>query len=394
MDVVEQRLPITKTGLVSQLLDRFLGGVVGLASKHLTGSYSRLKVTVAAFILSVLTTFPLYNAQPSSGSVLSQVWALKTANPLARIPAHLKDRDWYLTHDRPNAGQASHADKMELRVTLPILGWLTHTGTRTVIVWNHIAGFGTLFLLAGLASEALMDSVAGALFVIGLAPTFFGSWFFNDFTIGDGVAFFFMLLSVTWRSPWLSGLTFLAAAFCDERCVIALPLLLCYITIRFQGPEGRKRRRYSYVAFAAAILAWVIVRWWLGHTFGLSTGTSLMMTRDIVRYQLNESIPAAFLDIFRASWLLVGFALLSLVAERRWLFAGVLTASLGAAILPAFLVWDFQRSVAYSFVVLLISLYFLRGDRTVSRKYLAAILLVNTLVLVPGRSVLRVVFWR
>jgi hypothetical protein len=44
--------------------------------------------------------------------------------------------------------------------------------------------------------------------------------------------------------------------------------------------------------------------------------------------------------------------------------------------------------------VLLISLYFLRGDRTVSRKYLAAILLVNTLVLVPGRSILRVVFWR
>lgn len=394
MDVAEQHLPTTKTSLAPQLLDRFLGGVVGLAGKHFTGSYFRLKVTVAAFVLSVLTTFPLYNAQPRSDSVLTQVWALKTAHPLAPIPAHLKDRDWYLAHDRPNAGQASHADKMELRVTIPILGWVTHTGTRTVMIWNHIAGLGTFFLLAGLASEALMDPIAGALFVIGLAPTFFGSWFFNDFTIGDGVAFFLMLLAVTWRSPVLSALTFLAAAFCDERCVIAIPLLLCYTTIRFQGPERRRERMGSYAALGAAFLAWVLGRWWLSHTFGLSTGNSLIMTRDIFRYQLSESIPGAFLDIFRASWLLVGFALLSLVAARRWLFTGLLTASLGMAILPALLVWDFQRSVAYGFVVLLISLYFLRGDRIVSRKYLAAILLVNTLVLVPGRSILRVVFWR
>jgi hypothetical protein len=390
MDVKE--VSPSKASLVAGLLDSFLSVIVRWANEHFTGRYSRLRVTAIAFLLSVLTTLPLYQFIPQGfSSVTGQVWSWKLAHPLSPIPNNLKNPALYEIADV--AGQASHADKMELRLFLPILGRLTGTGLWTVVVWNHIAGLGTFYLLAVLASEALMDSVGGALFVVGLAPTFFGSWFFNDSLIGDGVAYFLMLLSVAWRSPLLSALSFLAAAFCDERCLTAMPLLLCYIALRFPGPAGQWQRTRSSIAFVSAALIWASLRWWLVSSFGLSTGTSLLATGGVLRQQLTESLPYSLFDVFRASWLPVGFALLSLIAVRRWQFAAVWSACISVAILPAFVVWDFKRSVAYAFVVLLISLYFLRGEQAALRKCLAAILVINVLLFSPGKSVLRALAW-
>ena len=41
---------------------------------------------------------------------------------------------------------------------------------------------------------------------------------------------------------------------------------------------------------------------------------------------------------------------------------------------------------------LLISLYFLRGDKAASRRYLAAILIVNLLLISPGATIFRIPF--
>jgi hypothetical protein len=385
-----EQLPVTKS-LAIRSLDRFMSFVAALASKYLTGPCSHSKIAAAAVLLSLLTTFPVYRGMGGGfKSVTSQAFSWKVLHPLSPIPADFKDPSLY---KGTLAGQASHADKMELRVTLPILGRLSRTGVWTVAVWNPIAGFGTFYLLAFLASEALMDSVGAALFVLGLGPTFFGNWFFNDFIIGDGVAFFFMLLSVTWRSPLLSALSFLAAAFCDERCVTAAPLLLCYVAIRFREPDQLAQRKRSFAALASAILVWALLRWWLIHALGNSAGTSGMMSKEILRYQLMENLPGPFLAVFKSSWMLAAFALFSLAASHRGRIAVVLSASLGLAILPAFLIWDFERSVAYTFVSLLISLYSLRGAPALSRKYLAAILVTNMLLTAPGKSILRVLDW-
>ncbi|MCL5742789.1 MAG: hypothetical protein M1541_02505 [Acidobacteria bacterium] len=403
--------PATRTELVVHLVDGILAGIARFAGRHLTGPYFRLKIAAAATLLSLLTMFPMYaGITRYFQTLMGQALQRQVAHPFSPMPAELKTASghsgWLMVCDRYSecrvvttqrssdfAGEASHVDKLELRLTRPVLGWLSGTGAWTVVVWNHLAGFGIFFLLAGAAAEALIDPAAAALFVLGLAPTFFGSWSFNDFLIGDGVSYFLMLLAVTLRSPWLAALSFLGAAFSDERCIIAVPLLLCYLAIRFQAPDEAAQRNRSCIALISASVAWLLLRFWLAHTLGLSAGTSDVMTKDILLFHLHESFPGPFMSVFKASWALPAFGFLGLAAARRWRTLSVPSASFAVAIAPALLVWDLPRSVAYGFVVVLISLYSLRGEKAASRKVLAAILVVNVLSCSPGESVLRALRW-
>jgi len=370
-------------------LDRFLAAIVRAAQHHLAGKHACLKIAAAAALLSVLVTFPVYEGiGDRSQTPTAQAFLWKVQHPLSPVPAQWKNPALY---QGDTAGGASHADKLELRLTLPILGWLSRTGAWTVPVWNHLAAFGTLYLLASLASAALADSVGSALFVVGLAPTFFGAWFFNDFYVGDGVAWFLMLLSVAVRQPALSAASFLAASFCDERCVVAAPLLILYLAVRYRQPGQREHRIRLCAAIIAGALAWALLRWWLSRTCQLSMGTTGLLSREILRYHLSSSLPGRFLDVFKACWTLPAVALLTLVSQRSWALMVAFLAAFALAIAPAFMVWDFERSVGYTFAILLISLYFLVGDKVASRKYLAAILVVNVLLSPPYKSILRIV---
>jgi hypothetical protein len=389
MDI--QPLSLSKTFVV-HALDKLVSTISGAAERYLTGRGFCWKIAAATTILSLLTTFPgFYSGKtPDFKGPEAEALSWKVLHPLSPIPSRLKNPSLYSGDE---AGAASHADKMELRVTVPILGWLGRTGVWTVLIWNPIAGFGTFYLLARLASEALSDETGAALFVLGLGPTFFGSWFFNDVYLGDGIAFFFMTLSITCWVPLLSTLSFLAAAFCDERCLTTLPLMLFYVAVRFRMPDQLAQRRHIVAALISAVLLWALLRWFLMHAFGDSMGTSGIMSKEILRYHLTQNIPGALLNVFRASWSLPVFAIFSLIFGKRWRAGMILSASLALAILPAFLVFDFQRSVAYTFVVLPISLYFLQGEPALSNKSLAAILVANTLLASPGLSIVRVLSW-
>jgi hypothetical protein len=120
-------------------------------------------------------------------------------------------------------------------------------------------------------------------------------------------------------------------------------------------------------------------------------GTSGLMSWEILRYHLTSSLPGTFLEVFKASWTLPAFAFLSLIAQRNWTFAAAFVSAFALAICPAFLVWDFARSIAYGFVVLLLSLPFLKGDKEAVRKYLAAIVIINVLLSPPYESILRMI---
>lgn len=373
-------------------LDRFIAVVVRTAQKYLTGKHACLKIAAAATLLSLFTTFPVYEGmnQQLRDHITAQALLWKTQHPLSQVPAQLKDPSLY---QREASGEASHVDKLELRLTLPILGWLSHTGARTAVVWNHIAAFGMFYLLASLATAALGDSVGSTLFVVGLASTFFGAWFFNDFMIGDGVAYFLMLVSVAFSWPLLSAASFLAASFCDERCILAAPLLILYLAVRYRQPSQTKQRNRLCGAIIGGALMWALLRWWLSRTFHLSMGTTGLMSREILHYHLSSSFPGPFLEVFKACWTLPALAIAILVSHRNWAFMTAFLSAFALAIAPAFVVWDFERSVGYAFVVLLISLHFLAGDREASRKYLAAILIVNVLLSPPYKSIFRIVGW-
>ena len=113
----------TSRPAVMGVLDRFLAVVVRIAQQHLTGNHAGLKVAVAATLLSLLVTFPVYEgmSQRLQNHITSQALLWKVQHPLSQVLPQLKNPSLY---QREAAGEASHADKLELRLTLPILGWL------------------------------------------------------------------------------------------------------------------------------------------------------------------------------------------------------------------------------------------------------------------------------
>jgi hypothetical protein len=247
------------------------------------------------------------------------------------------------------------------------------------------------YFLAVCARDAIGDTTATAFFVIGLAATFFGIWGFNDFICGDAVAFVLMLLSMCLlKRPWLSGLCFLGAAFCDERSVIAAPLLLLYFVIRYSQPQEKKQRNGLVFTMIGTIGVWLVLRWWLHATFGLSTGTSLVATWDTFRaHVVDRQTYLSFVGLFRASWIIPLLAVRRLTLEGKWLLAGWLLAAFGLVAAPAFLVVDFNRSLCYAFPVFLVSLRVLWHDTAAPKKYLAVIMLVNILLSPPSKTILR-----
>jgi len=267
----------------------------------LTARFCYIKIAICTVLLAVVSRIPNYaDLTERFEPAISKARSLKIEHPFSPIPPDLKDMSLY-------AGTASHIDKLDYRLTLPILGHLTHTGRWTVIVWCHISSVGVFYLLARLASRAIGDSVGAGLFVLGLAPTYFGTWFFNDVKFGDGVAFFFLLLSIATAYPLVSFFSFIVS-------------------------------------------------------------------------QNLYNLPEALITIFNASWALSAVALVSLVLQRKWLTSSVFIGAFTIAVLPAFLVVDFARSARYTFVVLLISVLFLWGDKETSRKILCSILLGNILL--------------
>jgi hypothetical protein len=364
----------TKT-LISDFLDKLLQRVTLAAEILVSGRLPYLKIAAVTFLIALLASLQIYvglraRFDPPNTEALS----FKIRHPLSPLPAELKDQSLY-------DGYASHNDKLELRLTLPLLGRLSGTGIWTVVVWNHIAAVWFFYILARLATEAVGDIVGGALFVFGLGPTLFGTWFFNDIRYGDGVAYVFLLLSIAFRHPLLSFGFFTIAAFCDERCVAAAPLLLLYFWVSLRGESEKSLRTSQCAAIIAAGGVWLVLRLWLSWAFHLTMG-SLMITPDIVR----QNIRSHWWDLARVfgwSWMLPASALLGLILQRKWLASIFLIGASAIAIAPAFLVADFARSVGYAFVILLLSVHFLRGDPDASHKYLASILTLNFLPVLP-----------
>jgi len=371
---------------VSRALDKWLSTTVTLITKCIGGKYLYLKVALAATILSLLVSFPFYKGtrERLDTYITARALASKVLHPFAPVPADLKNPALYTSNA---AGGASHADKLDPRLTVPVLGWLSGTGAWTVVIWNPIAGVVTFYLLAILAFAALGDEISAALFVLGLAPTFFGAWFFNDFDVGDGIGYCLMLASLCAR-PALSSLLIFAAAFCDERCVTAAPLLLLYVAVRFRDTNDRKERNYRYFALAAGILAWAMARWWIANRYGLGSGRTELMSWEILRFHLSSTIPNGLAGVFKVSWLIPVFAVASLLTQRKWLFGTYFILAIAIALGPAFIVWDYDRSAAYLIPALVLSLYFFCGDHQRVRKVLAFVVLANVLLSLPYRSAL------
>ncbi len=364
-------------------LDTISRGVARLTE----GKGWALRCAGLAMMVSLFFCFPGYGSLGKRTSPCLEANDFRVAHPLSPIPAKLKDPQSYLGDE---AGGADHNKAAEPRIIIPLLGWLSRTGPATWVVWNHIAGFCIFAMLAHLAFEAFGDRVTGAIFVLSCAVTFFGSWPFNDFTCGDAVAQAFLLLTLRFPAFLPSFLGLLAAALTDERSLFTIPLLVTVQVLRCKtGNISCSKWKMGALGLGLSLPVFVGIRWYMATRLGMHTGKSSLMLGDILRYHMTSGLPWTLVGIFKALWLFPLLGVAGLLANRRWKESFLICAGLGCAATPAFLVWDFDRSLTYAVPALIGSLYLFGRDSMLNRRFMSAILVVNMALTSPYKNVVR-----
>jgi hypothetical protein len=285
-------------------------------------------------------------------------------------------------HDPLIAGSVSHLDKLTFRAFVPLLNQVVGGGFWTLVGANHAAVLATFFLLYGICRRITGDPVQATALVWAYALTWAGTWGFNDMVCGDAVAIGLMLAAVAVRPAWVVGLLVIAAAFTDERVVFAAPLLAlfrCWLMAprSVAGPTVPTTRPVRPVLLGIA--AYGVIRLTLAWVFKLSTGTSMLATPEILLYHLFVSFPGKFFGVFEFLWLLpVGFGLsLVLTAGPSRRTAGHFAAAMAVAAIPAFLVWDINRSLCYLLPGVMAAACFFPANEISRRRLMLAVALAS-----------------
>ena len=311
----------------------------------------------------------------------------KVTHAYAQLFTHTERLDYNLAFIQEQAAHPftprdypskTHLAKMAFRLAVPLLMHTLHLSLWHMLVLQVVLGFWVFYYAARLLEVSLGDRVAAALLTLGLSRTYFGYTFSYDlFGYFDGFGYAALLFMVGARR-WavVFGLC-LAAAFVDERVLVASPLLVFWYGARqydWQWPGGL---RWLVTRPATAVYAaWVtygVVRLGLAWHYQLAIKGGLVGISALGFSAWRELVAAGLAESLKSYWLLVVLAVALLLYQQRYLVLGVLLVCYAPIFLGAFLVTDITRSLAFGMPVVFICLDFLgRFTTPTERRYLAA----------------------
>ncbi len=305
--------------------------------------------------MCVFVRWPKYERIPSAHPVwFVEVLDWQTHHPFRSLPL-----DQMIPAEHRLGGFASHLDKREMRQLLPLLGYVTGLHFKIYAVANHVAGLVFLGLLAWVVRRQTDDPGVGALTAVAYALCYAGAHFFEDYYLGDGVAIMFLLASMAVRQPLAIAAFVALAGMADERAIVASVLSFAFWQIARFGAANlsfQTMLRPSAQAWGAAC-GWIAFLGWraiLGGAFGLTTGQTDIANWPILLYH-SQRYPGNVLVVF--GWLAGVLAIAAAIAwsnyPRRafWSLAALSVVPL----LPAMLVYDFERSLSFGFPLVILA---------------------------------------
>ncbi len=238
----------------------------------------------------------------------------------------------------PESNQA----KRNFRITVPLLAHVTGLGMSAVPVIRFALQGMLLICLVLAAERACGDRLAALGAALAVAGTYVGtSVWMDEWGWFDNCAQAFLLLALVARRPGLVLAAMLAAAFTDERSLIAAPLVcLCHA---WSG-AGRGTRWAAVWAIPAYAAARIALSLGLGlHNASAGIGTLDMVTRNL------RAFPSGAWSALEGGWLMVGGAYVASSRSSRQASGLCLAVATAVPVLAAVAVTDFTRSASYAF---------------------------------------------
>ncbi len=313
----------------------------------LSGPRWKLRALLVVLSLSLFRAFPSYDA-------------LRTDFVQA------KWRAVQIKFDQPFADTSrlfppgTHESQLTFRLTAPLLAKTFGLRRNGMLIFFAITGILILYASLHLAHEASKSRRIALFVCLALACVWPGVAAFHELRGGyyDALALCLLLLALSTRRWVVAFLLVFAAAWTDERAVIASFFLLLYPDA---GKGGLGGARPQVVSTLLACGAYAGARAYLAviHSYpAMPAGMGISVLAD----QLSI-IPLAIWTGLGGAWILVVLALPLLLSQRRYLvalgFAGALTATAGGALLVA----DVTRSMAYCLPAVFVALSVLSRGR-------------------------------
>jgi hypothetical protein len=318
----------------------------------------KIKSTVLAILLSLFFAFPSYQTYLSG----------KLESKWSAISEQIKD-----PFSPKEYSDMSHNSKLAFRLTVPVIAHVLHVDRIGCFVIQAICFIILFYTLLSLAYSVTQDKITSLLILGGIAFMFVGNVLVSDLrAIFDVVAFCFMALTMLSRNFFFILGYALLAYFTDERALVASGLIFIWFIIRdlpltsFTLQDLMKLKSPA-IAVVFSWLLYFLLRWSLGHYFGLKTsdGGTNMLSK-----QLNNILFGAWTGL-EGFWVIVGLGCILLYLKRYYLLLLVISGAMLVVMYVAYSVIDITRSFAYIFPVIFIFLQVLAKleNREAIRKY-------------------------
>ena len=218
---------------------------------------------------------------------------------------------------------------------------------------------GTLMLLLTyliVYQSANRNWATWSTFLVATTQTFISSqtWLgYQDAIGGAAVAFCFLV-----RRSWLGAICLFLGMLADERCAVAIPLIVIWQFDNGQ-PDRWKRGLLWSICLCASVAIWLMYYSYARSHF-LSETEMLENAMGGGSFRLLKQnmgvLPIAFFESIRGGWILIGYALYLMVLRKSYLISLGCMLAIAAGLIQAGMVGDVSRSAAVIWPMLFIAI--------------------------------------
>jgi hypothetical protein len=276
----------------------------------------------------------------------------KVHHPLSPIPV-----TEFAEPTPENWGRSVHLLKRTYRVTLPVIAYCLGLDIRGTEILAGLCSLAFSFVILLQFRKLLpADRVTALLLALAVACSFIGQWGTAVTYFFDGVGYLLEACALYSESPSLIALLTAAGGFSDERVIAAVPLIYL-VQVRPPLANVRLRALFHPNALQYGTIAGVVLFLLLRVVLGLRIGHHFD-TVDVGFASLRHNamvLPLGLLLVYKGSTLVIAGGLARLASLRSGAALSLLLICSLPGIAASLLVWDLQRSLAYTFPALLFS---------------------------------------
>jgi hypothetical protein len=350
------------------MMEAFYNKLIYSLEKFLNRKYWYLATTIITVLVILFLTAPSYFALTK---------AFKPCSDCVDFQDEINRADHLFKPTK--YPEYSHMANTQLRITVPVIAKLMGTRSKIVVfIIQEIFGISFLLITCLLSYRLTKDKIISAILTLSIGFIYVGKAAFVDVEgLLDSFAYFFLALALFTRNKPLILVSLLLAYFTDERALLSSSLIAIFYFLEFLEINKDKINFYSFIKARAfyMLLSWILyftIRFILFKLYGLNNPSTGIVLPNL------HNLAYIFWDGLQGFWLLVVFATLYIIIEKRFFILSLLIIAVLVIVISTSMVYDLTRSIAYIFPLIFVSLFLI--EKAMNKFQVRKIIILSCLI--------------